>query len=394
MARFSWLWIALIALSLPVMAADPVPPRPDGAVRVASFNVALARKGPGLLLRDLERGDRQADAIAEIILRVRPDILLINELDADPEGRALAAFRALLAEGVAGLDGIAYQAWAGSQNVGEPSDRDLDGDGRSAGPGDAWGFGRFPGQYAMAVLSRLPFDPGAIRSWREMRWAAMPGARRPRTPDGTPFHDEEIWTALRLSSKAHWAVPISLPGGGALTLLATHPTPPVFDGPEDRNGRRNADEIRLLIDILDGADWLVDDAGHTGGLAPEAAVVVAGDLNADPLDGDGVRAQIAALLGHPRLQDPKPASLGASAAGGGGPKAGDPALHTADWPDAPKGPGNLRVDYVLPSKSLEVVGSGVFWPEPGHPLARLTKGGRRPASSDHRLVWIDIALPR
>ena len=67
---------------------------------------------------------------------------------------------------------------------------------------------------------------------------------------------------------------------------------------------------------------------------------------------------------------------------------GDPALDTADWRDEP-GPGNLRVDYVLPSRDLIVTGSGVFWPAPDDPAFRLIGSGK-PASSDHRLVWIDI----
>ncbi|GMG82964.1 endonuclease/exonuclease/phosphatase family protein [Paralimibaculum aggregatum] len=371
--------LALVMAAGPAHAADPpVPPRAGDAVRVAQFNAAMARKGAGVLIRDIARGDPQVLAVAEIILRVRPDILLINELDADPEGRALAGFRNLLAEGVAGLDGLDYaHAHQGPQNVGIPSGHDLDGDGRSMGPGDAFGFGRFPGQYAMAVLSRFPL--GAVRSFARLRWAAMPGARRPVKPDGTPFHADAAWQAMRLSSKAHWIVPVAIEGG-TLHLLAAHPTPPVFDGPEDRNGRRNADEIRLIREILGaGGDWLADDTGRPGGLGPADLVVVAGDLNADPDGGDGIRAEIAALLADPRLQDPAPASPGA------------PGGQTADWPDAPGGPISLRVDYVLPSTGFEVLGAGVFWPGRGDPLARLTGlRKRRPASSDHRLVWVDL----
>lgn len=392
MARWRFLHLALVGvgLGMQALAQEAVVSRPDTAVRVATFNAALARKGPGMLLRDLTRGDAQAEAVAEIILRVRPDILLINELDADPEGRALAGFVELLAKGAGGQEGIDYQAWQGPQNIGEPSDLDLDQDGTAAGPGDAWGFGKFPGQYAMAVLSRLPFEPDAIRSWRLLRWSQMPRARRPMKPDGSPFHPDAVWEAMRLSSKSHWTLPIPLPDGRALTLLAAHPTPPVFDGPEDRNGKRNADEIRLLIDILEGADWLVDDAGRAGGLSPTGPVVVAGDLNADPQGGDGIRAQIGALVSHPRLTDPQPKSRGGEAAGRR--DDGDPRLSTADWPNAPGGPLRLRVDYVLPSRDLTVLGSGVFWPAADDPLSRLTSGGRRPASSDHRLVWVDIAL--
>jgi hypothetical protein len=67
--------------------------------------------------------------------------------------------------------------------------------------------------------------------------------------------------------------------------------------------------------------------------------------------------------------------------------AGDPEYDTGDFPDTiGQGPGNLRVDYVLPSRGLPVVQSGVFWPLPYEP------GARAVAWSDHRLVWVDLGL--
>ena len=387
---------ALAALLPAVAATAPLAPEtPEGAIRIAQFNAALVRHGAGVLVHDLAGADPQVAAVAEIIQRVRPDVLLVNELDRDPEGRALALFRARLARPTGGVAGIDYpHALQPPQNTGRFSGLDLDGDGRAAGPDDAWGYGRFPGQYAMAVLSRLPL--GAARSFARLRWSAMPGARRPVRPDGTPFHPERVWQALRLSSKTHLVVPVALPGGGSLHLVAAHPTPPVFDGAADRNGRRNADEIRLIRAIIDGADWLVDDSGRRGGLPPGTPFVVAGDLNADPEDGDGIRAAIRALLDHERIADPRPASRGALAAAAREttPKAGNTALHTADWPETRGRPGNLRVDYVLPSAGLAVLGAGVAWPPPDSPLARLVaRSGRNLASSEHRLVWIDIRAP-
>ena len=385
---------ALLTVLLGTASAEaqeaPWETRAEGAIRIAQFNAALSRRGPGVLLADIADREPEVLAVAEIVLRVRPDILLLNEMDRDAEGRALAAFQALLAEGVAGLPGLDYvAAFAGPSNTGLPSGRDLDGDGEAHGPDDAWGWGAFPGQYGMALLSRfrLAGDP---RSYRLFPWAEMPGADRPLMPEGTPLHDDATWRALRLSSKSHWIVPVALPGG-VLHVLAAHPTPPVFDGEADRNGRRNADEIRLLTAMLEGAEWLRDDAGRPGGLAPDAHAVVAGDLNADPADGEARRGAIRALLAHPRLQDPEPRSAGGPPAaardGGANPAhATDPARDTADWRDDP-GPGNLRVDYVLPTAGLAVTGAGVFWPAPGHPLARLAE------ASDHRLVWVDIAWP-
>jgi hypothetical protein len=71
---------------------------------------------------------------------------------------------------------------------------------------------------------------------------------------------------------------------------------------------------------------------------------------------------------------------------------GDPAFDTADFVDVP-GPGNLRVDYVLPSKNLRILAAGVFWPLSSDPLFRLVGVFPFP-TSDHRLVWVDVRVHR
>ena len=302
-----------------------------------------------------------------MIRTVRPDVLLLNGFDDDFRGRALAAFAALLRQGP---DGIDYpHSFHAPVNAGEPSGLDLDADGRLMGWDDAFGWGKFPGHGGMALLSRLPIDASGARSFRLLPWSALPGASLPVRPDGSPFPDAAAQAALRLSSRSHWDVPVELPDGTRLHLLASNPTPPLFDGDEGFNRRRNRDEIRFWSAYLDGTAFH-DDQGRTEG-PPEGPLVVLGDLNLDPLDGAGLHDGIAALLAHPRLQDPRPASAGGAAAGQGGANGshdGDPALDTADWRDE-GGPGNLRVDYVLPSADLASTAAGVFWPAPGEPLA-------------------------
>src|SRR3546814_19470743 len=90
---------------------------------------------------------------------------------------------------------------------------------------------------------------------------------------------------------------------GTVHLLASHPAPPGVDGPEDRNGARNAAEIRLWREYISPGDkpWLCDDAGRCGGLDADARFVIAGDLNNDPTDGDGRHEAIVELLEHPRV---------------------------------------------------------------------------------------------
>lgn len=369
--------LALLLALLPALAA----PAAADTLRVATYDVGLTREGPGLLLAELsDAPEGPVAGVLAVIRAARPDVLLLTGFDHDHRSRALAAFRARLAEEPHGLD---YpHVFDGPVNAGEPSGRDLDGDGRSAGPGDAYGWGRFPGQGGMALLSRLPLDAGAARSFRLLRWAELPGADLPVRADGGPFPDAAAQAALRLSSRAHWDVPVLLPGGGRLHLLAANPTPPLFDGAEGFNRKRNADEIRLLSLYLDGAALPADD-GAPATLA-DGPVVVLGNLNLDPSDGAGLRGAIGALLAHPRLQDPRPASAGGAAAATPG-HAGDPALDTADWRE--EGPGNLRVDYVLPSADLVVAGAGVVWPAAGDPLADAA------AATAHRLVWVDLTLP-
>jgi hypothetical protein len=243
----------------------------------------------------------------------------------------------------------------------------------------------------MLVLSRFPVDAAGSRTFQHYRWAALADARRPRHPDGSPFHSEETWRQLRLSSKSHWDLRIDV-GGETLHLLAHHPTPPVFDGPEDRNGARNYDEIRFWLAYTSpaGADFIVDDAGTTGGIAKGVRFVIAGDFNADPHDGDAADGAMEQLLDAPWIDAGcVPRSTGGAEAttlqgGVNSGQQGDPAADTSDFND--ERTGNLRLDYVLPSRNLTVSGCGVHWPasnEDGHRQAR---------ASDHRLVWLDISL--
>jgi len=376
------------ALALAWLTAAWCLPAAAETVRIATFNASLARDAPGALAAELEaEPSAQARAVVEVVRTVRPDVLVLNEIDFDADRRALGAFyRLLTAEEGSGAPLEIGFDFTAPVNTGVQSGLDLDGDGEVGGPGDAWGYGRFPGQYGMAVLSRFVIDYDDARTFRQFRWRDLPDNRLPAEFYGPAAE------RLPLSSKSHWDVPIRLGRSMTLHLLVSHPTPPVFDGPEDRNGRRNADEVDFWRPyIAGGGPWLIDDQGRAGGLAAEAQFVILGDLNLAPTDGDGRAEAIRALLAHPRVQDPAPASAGGRAAAGqGGANAahdGDPALDTADWRDVP-GPGNLRVDYVLPSTDLRVVDAGVYWPAHGEPGA-----GAAARASDHRLVWIDLELP-
>jgi endonuclease/exonuclease/phosphatase family metal-dependent hydrolase len=388
--------LALLFMSITWLAAGGAAANELAAtnsVRVATFNIAMGLREEGDLARALASGkDERLRQVAGILRRVNPDIVLLTEFDYDPAVDAARLFNQNYLAVTDSDRGISYpHHFRAAVNTGVDSGLDLDMNGATGTPGDAWGFGRFPGQYGMLVLSRFPIDTANSRSFQHFRWAAMPGARRPLHPDGSPFHDEETWQQLRLSSKSHWDLQIDI-GGEPLHLLAHHPTPPVFDGPEDRNGARNHDEIRFWLDYTSpaGADYIVDDSGVAGGIADGARFVIAGDFNADPHDGDAAEGAVGQLLNAPWVDAgcvPLSAGGAEAAAMQGGVNSaqrGDPAADTSDFND--ERAGNLRLDYVLPSRNLDVNGCGVHWP------ATAEDGHRQAQVSDHRLVWLDISL--
>jgi endonuclease/exonuclease/phosphatase family metal-dependent hydrolase len=368
---------------------------PSQPLRIATYNTSLYDDAAGGLVGRLQADDPDARRIAAVLQRVRPDVVLLNEFDHDPQGRAADLFQHdyLEVPQPGGGEPLRYPyRYLAPVNTGVPSGLDLDRSGAAGGEGrsrgnDAWGFGLHPGQYGMLVLSRYPIDAAAVRSFRQLKWSALPGARQPRDPaTGEAWYPPQVWSQLRLSSKSHWDLPIATPLG-VVHLLAAHPTPPVFDGPENRNGLRNFDEIRLWAEYISPGErpWLCDDRGRCGGLPADARFVIVGDYNADPDDGDGLPGAIAQLLEHPRVNAGfVPRSPGAveRAAARGLPRTGDVGTHTGDF--GPKG-GTLRLDYVLPSTGLRVRDGGVFWPAEGDPAAAIA------GASDHHLVWLDLA---
>jgi len=386
---------ALFLAALPLM-----PARADGSarvLRVATFNVSM--EGGNYVARGVTPSGRELPAalgnsdhpqinnIAEIIQRVRPDILLLNEFDyhPDPQRGVLPFLRNYLQQPRPGTQPIDYPYYyQGPVNTGVDSGMDLDRDGLASGTGnDAFGYGLYPGQYGMLLLSRFPIDLAQLRSFQLFLWKDMPDNLMAdmRDEQGELWYPAAVQEQLRLSSKSHWDVPVTV-NGRRLHVLASHPTPPVFDGAEDRNGRRNHDEIRFWTDYLDGpqAGYIYDDAGTRGGLRGERFVIL-GDLNASMEEGDARREGIAELLGHDRVRR----GLLPTSDGGRGNRADSPfsPTHTAVW--------GMRADYVIPSRAGWLVrDAGVFWPPRGDPLHRLVES--RTASSDHRLVWMDLEL--
>ena len=369
----------LMLLAAPALAESPT------KVRFATYNIQeLTRPKLDEVDAAGHGTNPQLRKAAAVLQHLRPDVLLVNEIDFDDDRKNAPLFLdRYLKVGAKPLDyGHIYFE---PVNTGVPSGKDLNNNGMLGDPEDAFGFGKYPGQYGMAVFSRFPIDARAARTFQKLLWKDVPNHLMPDGQGGRPaFYRPDQVAVFRLSSKSHWDVPVRL-GETTVHLLCSHPTPPVFDGAEDRNGRRNHDELRLWADYLTGgkaAEYIRDDAGKAGGLPAGAAFVVLGDLNAEPVRGDLVEGKrpIELILKHPRVSDPRPKSDGAVADEG------------PDLPDYKpfRTHGFGRLDYLLPAKGLKVLEGGVLWPKAGDPLRALIDPPD--PASDHRAVWVDIEI--
>ena len=366
------------------------------SVRVATFNVALSDPISGRICQQMRRHHHHArfSRLAAILQKTRPDIVMLCEFDhlgnGGDDGGVLAFCRRYLEKSQHQLEPIHYPyCYCPSTNTGLLSPVDLNGDGKRTLPQDGLGFGDHHGHYGFVILSRYPIQMESIRTWQNFLWKDMPDSQFPYD-----YYSSSARNILPLSSKNHIYMTLNI-HDKPLSLLCCHPTPPVFDGAERRNKKRNHDEIRLLTDLIDDQAYLYDDQGQYGGPALEHPFIVMGDLNADTVDGDGNKASIERLLLHSRLADS--VTLGENCPSQRVGRQQKPNYPRQGNPDYWTHLSGLRLDYVLPSSDCDVFDSGVFWPdkdERDHALLCDEQGRETAqAGSDHRLVWVDIKWP-
>lgn len=330
---------------------------------IATYAPEMTRKGPGLLLRDLARGeDQRLSAALDLITNRAADVILLTGVDWDAGRAALSEIQRSLR-----MRGLDYpHSFTAQPNRGLATGIDLDGDGRLGGPDDAQGWGPFTGSGGLAVLSRWPIDADGLIDFTPRLWAEMLDAQLPVTADGSSFLSPEALQIQRLSTTNHWVLPLQTPWGSRLHIAVFSATAPVFDGPEDRNGLRNADEIALFAKWLDG---------RLDSPVPDTPVIVMGRANLDPSRGAGRHAALRALTAHARLNDAIPRTPQGAAA-------------TARYDLPPDGPGPLRLDYVLPDSRLQVRDAGIDWPQT--PSAK-AKPDQKPLRAG--LVWVELTAP-
>lgn len=351
-----------------------------------------------------EPGDEQAEAAARIVQEVQPDVLVVNELTNNiQEGERtdrtnIDAFveNYLSVPQRDDLEGVEYEyTLQPESNTGvlPEGEYDFNKDGTfGERPGDAFGFGVYPGHYAFAIASRYRIDESNVRSFREFRWADMPDnlipvageegvVTDPGEDETAIYLTEEELDIYRLSSKTHIDVPFEVDGGTVHGLFA-HPTPPGFDGVNNFNGRWNHDEVRFLADYVAGEDYIYDDSGRRGGLDDDASYVLMGDMNAGP----GINREERPLdPGRKFLVDNEDFYTDRLPTSPGGAQHG--------LPTATRFGGDVegvveRIDYVLPSPDLSLRASSVVWPSENSTKRNLGEDVR--TASDHRLVWADF----
>ncbi|KAL7479455.1 hypothetical protein ACHAW6_005185, partial [Cyclotella cf. meneghiniana] len=345
-----------------------------GSLRVAHFNSGFSdhagRKDGVLQAKLMDPSWMPAKKIADVIQWNNPDVLSLQEFDhswidndhwnSSATSQMVADFqRNFLAvpQGNGNRPVYYEHVFVAPCNTGVQTGYDLNKNGNIGDPGDAHGYGDFPGAFSMVLLSKFSLDTKNIRTFQHFLWTDMPGAYLPVNPaTGEMYYTQDKLSVLRLSSKSHWDIPLKVGGNEIIHVLQSHPTPPVFDDGTateypptkaivDWNGFKNNNEIRFWTDYIDYTklSYIYDDnewvsAGNTmpnhprGGLKKYERFIIIGDQNCDPVDGDatGALEQIPATYNN---RDTK----------------------TVPW--------GLHVDYVLPSMvGLEMVNAYVHWP--------------------------------
>ncbi len=386
-----------LLLSISGSGCNAEKPAEKKVVRFAQFNI-LEMSTQKLTETDASGvgQNEQLIAAAEIVRQNNPDVLVLNEIDLDLSSAgnelSLNAQRfndAYLSQGEKPLS-YPY-IYAAPSNTGMLAGKDFDNNGMIASEadrgsrnhgGDSYGYGAYPGQYAMAILSRFPLQLENARTFQKFLWKDLPDNLIP-----AEWYAADEIEVFRLSSKSHWDVPVEI-GETVIHLLVSHPTPPVFDGPEDRNGRRNYDEIRMWVHYLNNDSVMIDDNDVRGGLSENASFIIAGDLNAAP-QGDKLETgqrSIDQLLHHPRVNDCGHLLVSEGALKGQKP---GPPNYVERWTTGWRSGRGLRIDHLLPSKDLNPVGGGVFWPDS---TANPAAAALAEKASDHRLIWLDFSL--
>ena len=376
------------------------------SLRVATVNAGLSEDEEGALAERLEGGqDEAAQMLARNIQKTRPDVLLITDIDTDTHVADIFKDQYLAeaqTDGEAGskdLSPLDYRyVYAASTNAGVQSGADLNGNGSTGDPGDAFGVGHFEGQRSMILYSRYPIKQDEVRTFNNLIWSELPGSSL-----DTEKYSKLVRSVLPLNSTSLWDVPLDVEGE-TVHVVATGLTP---DQGEGADADRRLDQLRFLNMYLSDSDELrdlTDDAGAYGGLEQEANAVVLGALGPDleSLDENvGQKRQDAAeeletFLDSGELDVAKPSSAGAQCEDDASPQIRTILDFVCATQYATRiGGGTSRSDYVAAANGSTVSKSGIE-AAMSRAVAEKSSAGTSSASSAgaRRMVWADVTLKR
>lgn len=376
------------------------------SLRVATVNAGLSEDEEGALAERLEGGqDEAAQMLARNIQKTRPDVLLITDIDTDTHVADIFKDQYLAeaqTDGEAGskdLSPLDYRyVYAAFTNAGVQSGADLNGNGSTGDPGDAFGVGHFEGQRSMILYSRYPIKQDEVRTFNNLIWSELPGSSL-----DTEKYSKLVRSVLPLNSTSLWDVPLDVEGE-TVHVVATGLTPNQGEGADPE---RRLDQLRFLNMYLSDSDELrdlTDDAGAYGGLEKDANAVVLGALGPDveSLDENAEQKrkdaaeELEAFLDSDELDVAKPSSAGAQCED-------DASLQIRtilDFVCATQyatriGGGTSRSDYVAAANGSTISESGIE-AAMSRAVAEKSSAGTSSAASAgaRRIVWADVTLKR
>lgn len=257
------------AAALPSCATLGVAPGCEaGTFRVAVVDAGLVGRDDGEIVSRLSTDfDPQAQAVARVLQRSRPDIALLVGFDWDSDARGVRRFVDRYLRVPPDGQQLEYpHRFAAPVNRGEPSGLDLDDDGRVGGPGDAWSWGRYRGQGGMVLLSRYPIaEP--VRTFRDLPLESRDESAGPGA------------VVRRLATTSIWDVPVTVPG--ATVRIVAADTMPLPEAPATAASTEmvRAQAVFLLEYARgSGRPGLSDDQGRQIGLGDGPGMVLLGRM--------------------------------------------------------------------------------------------------------------------
>lgn len=401
----------------------------SGDIRFATYHVDMEYSDFNTALSETASGNVQRlQNVAEVIQIANADVLLLTGISgadgSGNDGYRYSALNQFLDSYVgvaqdADVKAVEYRyVYMAQSNSGIPVLEDIDRDGSAAGtlPGDAVGYGNYWGQKSFAILSKYQLDTNGVRNFRELKWSAVPGVTEPKDASGANWFTHDTWQQMPLLNSNFIDIPLSLPDGRKIQLMATYLETPKEIDSSDRGYQRNSAQLSFIADYLgEGADHYIvndktDSGQRTGGYDDSRPFVLLGNFYNDhegawAVDAEGKPSYVGDSSAMRSLVNSSSLNrfTGVNWEAPTTQAAVDYAKTTQSTHDMPEiwtSLDGIRSDYIMLERQLNYSGQGIVWEQVGgdnEALFYLRDGDGNlvndaDASSSHRLVWMDVTI--